>query len=257
MIDTTPFYRMLEWLTRGKGLHRRISDTRIKLPARYIRYFPADYEAENFSLLRKHIRPGAVVLDIGAHIGLFSVIAAKWAGAVAKVYAFEPAPSTHRVLDRTIRMNHLEGQVVPVNSAMGLAPGSIDFFVSDHEADNSNSLVPYKSDRPLRAIPVKLDSIDHFVSAQNLEQVDFIKMDVEGAEFDTLRGGLDVIRRFRPVIILAIHPEPILNRNDSLEALYDVLQRLPYQILLNGTPMSKADFCANRKLIDLHLIPRQ
>ena len=248
---------MLEWLTRGKGLYRRISDTRIKLPARYIRYFPADYEAENFSLLRKHVRPGMVVLDIGAHIGLFSVIAARWSGAGARVYAFEPAPSTHRVLERTLRMNHLEGQVAPVNSAMGLAPGTIDFFVSDHEADNSNSLVPYKSDRPLRAIPVKLDSIDHFVSEQKLQQVDFIKIDVEGAEYDTLRGGLEVIERFRPVIILAIHPEPIVNRNDSLEALYDVLAKLPYQILLDGAPLSKSDFCSNRNLIDLHLIPRQ
>lgn len=248
---------MLEWLTRGKGLQRRISDTRIKLPARYIRYFPADYEADNFSLLRKQVRPGMVVLDIGAHIGLFSVIAAKWSGSASRVYAFEPAPSTHRVLERTLRMNHLEGQIVPLNLAMGLAPGTIDFFVSDHEADNSNSLVPYKSDRPLRAIPVKLDSIDHFVSTQKLQQVDFIKIDVEGAEYDTLRGGLDVIKKFRPVMILAIHPEPIMNRNDSLEALYDVLEKLPYQILLDGKPLSKADFCSNRNLIDLHLIPRQ
>lgn len=256
MIDTTPFYRLLEWLTRGRGLRRSISGTRIKLPARYIRYFPADYEAENFSLLKQHIRPDSVVLDIGAHIGLFSVIAAKWSGAGAKIYAFEPAPSTHRVLERTIRMNRLEAQIIPVNSAMGLHTGTIDFFVSDNEADNSNSLVPYKSDRPLRRIPVKLDSVDHFVSEHAIGKVDFIKMDVEGAEYDTLRGALQLMARDRPVVILAIHPEPILNRNDSLEDIYAVLEQLPYHILLDGKPVSKAEFCANRALIDLHLIPR-
>jgi len=256
MIDTTLFYRFLEWLTRGRGLYRRISDTRIKLPARYIRYFPADYEAANFSLLQQHIRPGSVVLDIGAHIGLFSVIAAKWSGGDGRVYAFEPAPTTYRVLERTIRMNHLNEQVVAVSSAMGLTTGTIDFFVSDNEADNSNSLVPYKSDRSLRAIPVELDSIDHFVLRQDIEKVDFIKIDVEGAEYDTLRGGLEVIARDRPVVILAIHPEPILNRNDSLEDIYTVLEQLPYHILLDGKPVSKALFCANRALIDLHLIPR-
>jgi FkbM family methyltransferase len=153
-------------------------------------------------------------------------------------------------------MNHLNEQVVAVSSAMGLTTGTIDFYVSDNEADNSNSLVPYKSDRPLRAIPVELGSIDHFVSKQDIEKVDFIKIDVEGAEYDTLRGGLEVIARDRPVLMLAIHPEPILNRNDSLEDIYTVLEQLPYHILLDGKPVSKAVFCANRALIDLHLIPR-
>jgi FkbM family methyltransferase len=256
MIDTTPFYRLLEWLTRGRGLYRRVSGTRIKLPARYIRYFPARYEAVNFSLLKKHVRDDSVVLDIGAHIGLFSVIAAKWSGTAARIYAFEPAPSSYRVLERTIQMNRLAGKVVPVQAAVGSESGTIDFFVSDQEADNSNSLVPYKSDRPLRPVSVPLESIDHFVAERQLTKVDFIKIDVEGAEYDTLRGGLEVLRRFRPVVILAIHPEPILNRGDSLEAIYSLLEQLPYQVLLDGKPVTKELVCANRALVDLHLLPR-
>lgn len=255
MFNTKPVYSLLEKITFGQGLSKTVNGVKVKLPAKYIRYFPSNYEEDNFSFLKSVCGEGAVVLDIGAHIGLFSAIAARVAGDSGKVFAFEPAPNTLPVLYQTIRINQLGNVISPVNQAMGKETGKITFFISDEEADNSNSLVSYKQDRKLNGVEVDVNTIDHFVASKKLNRVDFIKIDVEGAEFDTIRGGVEVFRKYQPSFILAIHPEPIEKKGDKLEDIYDFLLSLNYNITYNNKFISKGTFCANRELIDLHLIP--
>ncbi|HMO61355.1 MAG TPA: FkbM family methyltransferase [Ferruginibacter sp.] len=255
MINTKPIYNLLEKITFGKGLPKTVNGVPVMLPAKYIRYFPSNYEAENFAFLKSSCKEGAVVLDIGAHIGLFSAIAAKVTGNIGKVFAFEPAPKTLPVLHQTIRINSLEKVVEPINDAMGSSSGSITFYASDEEADNSNSLISYKEDRKLNGVEVNINTIDNFVASRKLCHVDFIKIDVEGAEYDTLRGGMAVLKKFRPAFILAIHPEPIAKKGDRLQDIYDLLTALNYNIACNNKPITKADFCSNTGLIDLHCTP--
>ena len=255
MINTKPIYSLLETITLGSGLPKIINGVKLKLPARYIRYFPSDYEAENFSFLKSSCKEGAVILDIGAHIGLFASIAAKMAGSKGKVFAFEPTPDTFSVLQQTIRINKLENVIEPVNQAMGKDTGIATFFISDAEADNSNSLVSYKIDRNLSGVKVEINTIDNFVAATKLNKIDIIKIDVEGAEYDALKGGMDVFKKWRPYCILAIHPEPIATKGDTLEDIYDLLLQLNYRICCDNKPISKTAFCAATELIDLQLTP--
>jgi FkbM family methyltransferase len=255
MINTKPIYSLLETITFGQGLYKTVNGVRVKLPAKYIRYFPSNYEEENFAFLKANCGDGATILDIGAHIGLFAAIAAKAAGEHGKVFAFEPAPNTVPVLQQTIRINQLGHLISPVNQAMGKEVGKITFFISDTEADNSNSLVSYKEDRKLNGVEVDVNTIDNFVETKKLSKVNFIKIDVEGAEYDTLRGGIEVFKKYRPSFILAIHPEPIEKKGDKLEDIYDLLLELNYNIVYNGEFISKEKFCRNRELIDLHLTP--
>jgi FkbM family methyltransferase len=255
MINTKPIYSLLEKVTFGQGLFKVINGVKVKLPAKYIRYFPADYESENFAFLKSCCTTGAVIMDIGAHIGLFSAISAKISGSKGKVFAFEPAPNTLPVLNQTIRINKLEELIEPVNQAMGKDTGTVTFFISDEEADNSNSLVSYKEDRKLNGVLVEVNTIDNFVASQKIDQLDFIKIDVEGAEYDTLLGGINVFRNLKPCVILAIHPEPIAKKGDKLEDIYDLLLQLGYNISYNKKYISKKDFCMNKEMIDLHLTP--
>ncbi len=254
MFNTKPFYSFLETITLGKGLPKTVNGVKVKLPAKYIRYFPSNYESENFCFLKSSCAPGAVVLDIGAHIGLFATVAASLP-AVEKVFAFEPAPNTVPVLKQTISINQQNGAVEAVNEAMGKETGMITFYISDEEADNSNSIISYKEDRKLNGVEVCINTIDNFVKARNLDRVDFIKIDVEGAEFDTIRGGIETFKQFQPCIILAIHPEPIAKKGDKLEDIYDFLLSMNYNITCNKKFISKAAFCANKEMIDLHLTP--
>ncbi|MBK9533332.1 MAG: FkbM family methyltransferase [Chitinophagaceae bacterium] len=196
-----------------------------------------------------------MIIDIGAHIGLFSVIAAQVAGKTGKVYAFEPAPGTYALLQKTVSINHAGTVIETFQEAVGKANGKITFFVSDNRADNSNSLVNYKDDRSLHGIDVAVTSIDDFVREKNISRLDFIKIDVEGAEFDTLQGAVHTLRNIRPACIVAIHPEPIAAKGDSLEAIYDLVAGCNYRITLDNKDFSKAALLANTELIDLHIYP--
>jgi hypothetical protein len=86
-------------------------------------------------------------------------------------------------------------------------------------------------------------------------QLDFIKIDAEGVGYDVLQGGIETFRTLRPHIILAIHPEPIAKKGDTMEEIYDLLAAIDYQILYNKSPIYKEAFCARKDMFDLQLIP--
>ncbi|MEP7236261.1 MAG: FkbM family methyltransferase [Ferruginibacter sp.] len=248
-------YKLLEIATMGKGLKRTINGYTLRLPTRYFKYFPDNYESDNFEFLAKSCKPGAVIIDIGAHIGVFSAIAAQVTGKTGKVYSFEPAPTTYALLQKTMVINHEEQFVETFQKAVGKESGKITFFISDGQADNSNSLVNYKEDRAIHGIDVEVTSIDNFVSEKKITKLDFIKIDVEGAEYDTLRGAADTFKNLKPVCIVAIHPEPIAAKGDKLEDIYDFIVGCNYKVMYNKKEFTKAELSANTKMLDLHIYP--
>lgn len=248
-------YKLLDLFTGSKGLSKSINGFSVKLPTRYINYFPADYEQENFKFLKQHVSENDHVLDIGAHIGLFAVIAAKLTGNKGMVYAFEPSADTSALLEKTILINRLNDVIELHKEAMGASSGKATFYVSDVKGDNSNSMVSYKEDRKLHSIEIDMLSVDDFVKSKNLRSLAFIKIDVEGAEYDTLCGAVNTFKNLRPACIVAIHPEPIAAKGDSLEKIYDLLTGCNYSIYYQEKIISKEAFCSNRELIDLHILP--
>lgn len=248
-------YKMLDLFTSGKGLRKTINGFSVRLPTRYINYFPADYEHGNFSFLKQHVKEGDHILDIGAHIGLFATIAAQLAGNGGKVYAFEPSLETMALLKQTIRINKQENIIIPFTEAMGANSGKTTFYVSPIKGDNSNSLVSYKEDRELKALEVNMLCIDDFVKLNNIQRLAFIKIDVEGAEFDTLTGAIATLKNLKPVCIVAIHPEPIKAKGDSLEKIYDLIIACGYRVYYEEKNISKDFFCKNKEMIDLHILP--
>jgi len=248
-------YKLLDIASMGRGLKRKVNGHTLRLPTRYFKYFPENYEAENFELLTESCKPGAVIIDIGAHIGLFSVIASQVTGKAGKVYAFEPTPGTYALLQKTVVINHEEQVVETFQKAVGKENGKITFFVSDNQADNSNSLVNYKEHSSLHGIDVIVTSIDNFVKEKNINKLDFIKIDVEGAEYDTLLGAADTFKNLKPVCIVAIHPDAIAAKGDRVEDIYDFIVGCNYRITLDKKEFTKAELLANTGLIDLHIYP--
>jgi FkbM family methyltransferase len=248
-------YKLLDLATLGTGMKRTINGHKVRLPTRFYRFFPDNYESENFQFFFSSCKKGDTVLDFGAHIGLFAAMASKAVGSSGIVYAFEPSPSTNQLLQKTVKINNASGIIKTFQKAVGGSVGKTTFFVSDGQADNANSLVNYKEDRPFHGIEIEVTTIDEFVKEQQLTKVDFIKIDVEGAEYDALKGAAETFKKFKPKSILAIHPEPVKAKSDSLEAIYDLVVALGYTAFYNNEPITKEAFCAHTGLIDLHLIP--
>ena len=247
-------YNLIDLFTLHKGIPRKINGFLIRFPARWARYFEDDYEKENVDFIKHVCHEGMNVIDIGAHLGLISLIISKIVGSGGKVYAFEPTPFTFNEFKKIVTLNKVASIVEPINKAIAKQKGILNFFLSADEGSKSNSLVS-RNHRQRHAISIETTSIDDFVSEKKLHRLDLIKIDAEGTEYDVLQGAIQSFHQFRPKVILAIHPSLIANNQQKPEAIFDLIKSLHYEITYKGKTMSKLEFCANTDFFDVQLIP--
>jgi len=246
------YYTGLDILTLRKGVPRKINNHVVRFPARWSRYYESNYEEENYNFLQQQVKKGMHIIDIGAHIGLFSVTASQLTGTEGKVICFEPTPGTFNTLTETLRLNKCSN-VTPVQAAVSEQSGVTTFYISDIEACNSNSLVKNKEEKEISAHEVKLVSIDDVVATYSMRP-SVIKIDVEGAELDVLKGGIQTFKSIKPILILGMHPEFIKMKGDTLEAIWDLLIGCSYIVQQEGKTLTKEFFCEQALLFDVHCI---
>ncbi|MBZ5701823.1 MAG: FkbM family methyltransferase [Acidobacteriia bacterium] len=178
-----------------KGLRMRVDWTTQRSFA-YGTWEPAVTE-----VLQAQIQPGMTALDIGAHVGFYSLLLARLVGPRGRVISFEPMPDNFARLVENLRLNQLQ-QVTPVNLAVLARSGELEANVPEGEP-YSGSISLYQ-DYGTPRIRVRATSLDEFF-ANSAERLEFIKMDVEGAEGEVLRGGIETLRRFRPRFLIELH----------------------------------------------------
>jgi FkbM family methyltransferase len=171
------------------------------------------------------VGPGSVVLDIGAHLGWFSVTAAKRG---AQVVAFEPNPRTLPYLHRNLSDNGVAGRVRVVERAVGAQPGTATFYVA-HSGEESSLHAHAAEDEP---VTVQVAAVDD--EAAELV-ADVIKIDVEGAEIEALHGMRRTIDRAAPGLVLFTERHNVaLRRAGHTPADLDALLRdlgLAFEVL--------------------------
>lgn len=118
-------------------------------------------------------------MDIGAHLGLFTVLMARRVGVSGRVFSFEPADFSRSVLSETVRLNGCADVVEIRSEAVAQASGKLTFYETGDILSNANSLV--RTARTKTSVTVDAISIDDFARAQELG-VRCMKIDVEGAE---------------------------------------------------------------------------
>lgn len=247
-------YSLLDAATFGKGINRTINGVDIKMPTRYYKYYESDYEKESFAFIKEKVKPGFTVLDIGGHIGLYATAFGKLVGPSGKVYSFEPTPVTNKLLQKTVTINDLKEIVSVQKEAISKEEGETFFYVSDDLADNSNSLVNYAKAKSVKGVRVPLVSIDVF-RKRIAHKIDFIKIDVEGAELDAVKGASETLLNDKPTCILALHPHQIRSKGDSLEEIWDVVTGYNYTVSFQGKKIDKNFFCIQKDLFDVWLLP--
>ncbi len=247
-------YNVIDLLTLNKGFTRTINNYNIRFPAKWARYFENDYEKENIAFLTKACKPGMTVIDIGAHLGLMSVIIAKLVGPKGKVYAFEPTPGTFLILKKIIALNKFNDIISPINKAASNFTGLVDFFIDENEGSNANSLVN-RSDKNRTSQKTQVDTLDNIVTDLKLQKLDLIKIDAEGSELDVLEGAKAVVLKYKPIIVLAIHPPLIKNNNQKTEDIYDLILSFGYSINYRNEILAKDAFCSKTDFFDVHLMP--
>ncbi|MHC1610633.1 MAG: FkbM family methyltransferase [Candidatus Methanospirareceae archaeon] len=152
-----------------------------------------------YEKMLKERRP-KTVLDIGANIGYYALLAGKYA---EKVYAFEPDFRNFKMLVNNIKLNDMEN-IEPLNFAVSDREGEIEFFMNTEACNSSKVALDTPSENYVET-KVKSIVIDRFVK-ENEISVDVVRFDTEGYEYFILKGMRETINRDRPSMFLEIHP---------------------------------------------------
>jgi FkbM family methyltransferase len=166
-------------------------------------YLRGEAEPVTQEVLASRLRPGMIVYDLGANIGLFSLLAARIVGPSGRVYSFEPDPETAVRLRRNIERNGFSNVTV-VEAGAWSSTGYANFVPSDSSSPD-RGLGRFEIDSNATGKSTRCVSLDDFVGEALPPQV--IKCDVEGAELSVLRGAETILRAQRPWIICEMHSQ--------------------------------------------------
>jgi len=161
------------------------------------------YEEEEVKKIFKYVKRGMTVFDIGAHIGYFTLLMAHLVGPDGLVFAFEPNPITYTRLKSNIAINpHLnDGRIKILQTALGKAKSVQSFFCPVSGSEGLAGLKDTKRALINEVINVQVDTFDYFAVSHNVKKIDFVKMDIEGAEYDVLIGSEEILNELRPIIL--------------------------------------------------------
>jgi FkbM family methyltransferase len=170
------------------------------------------------------VRPGDIVLDCGANVGVYTRASLK-AGA-AKVVAIEPGPENVECLRRNFEKEIAEGRVILYPKGVWDQDDLLELLV-DPENSAADSFV-IRRETAKTSIKVPLTTIDKLVAELNLPKVDFIKMDIEGAEVKAVQGATGTLRKYRPRMALsayhqADHPVAVPAAAQAAQPAYQVI----------------------------------
>lgn len=169
------------------------------------------------------IRKSDVIVDAGAFVGMFAVKAAKKVGSKGKVIAIEPEKENLRFLKKNIEENKLENVIV-IEKGLWSRKERRKLYLGYR---SSASLV-YPSKK---FIEVEVDALDSIISELNLENVDFIKMDVEGAEIEALKGASKILNRKLNLAIAAYHK---INGEPTYKQIVPFLEKMNFTVRRTG-----------------------
>jgi FkbM family methyltransferase len=163
-----------------------------------------DFETVETGFVEKLLRPGMTVLDVGAHHGLYTLLASRKVGRNGRVIAFEASPRECQRLEKHVRFNRCSNVHIE-RCAVGSEPGEADLFLVDGFQDWCNSLRPPDVPDPTYTVRVPVRRADAVLAERRISKVDFIKLDVEGAEKAFLQGATQVLQSAsRPAILAEV-----------------------------------------------------
>jgi FkbM family methyltransferase len=171
------------------------------------------WNAEEYAAFRRAVRPGDVVLDVGANVGAYAVLFGRWVGPSGLVYAFEPDPRAFEGLERQIALNGDGDRVCAVRAAASDRSRSAAPFL----LAPSIGLSRVVDESEAGTIDVRTLSIDDFCDQTGVEP-SVIKIDVEGAELDVLAGARRTIASARDRLALFVEMHPLAWRSRGVDA---------------------------------------
>lgn len=200
------------------------------------------YESETVKFLKQYVKPGMVVLDVGAHVGYYTRLFSDLVGPSGMVIAFEPHPVHVHYLTRNIK-NRSNVKVIPM--AVGSQPGKTIIYDSPVISGgsslakfenkwnylktlNSSELAPRLRMNKNDFLEIEVIKIDDVLEDMGISKVDLMKIDIEGAEVIALQGARKTLERFNVKIVFELSPANLVGFGFSVGDLINTLHKYNY-----------------------------
>lgn len=164
-------------------------------------YIFGSYELPTVRFIRHYLKPGMTVIDVGAQIGYLTLEMAIAHGNDVSVYSFEPEPRNLNWLRNNLQMNAVDNVSI-IDQAVSDADGFIKLYMSKDNNAGTHSTISDAATVSTEYIEIPCVRLDSFTSQRRLTNVGLIKVDVEGAELEVVRGAEQLLRTQRPALIL-------------------------------------------------------
>jgi len=194
-------------------------------------YVCGSYEPNEFHFLARYLQPGMVVVDAGANEGLYALFASGRVGATGVVLAVEPSPRELMCLRHNIARNRMANiRVVPM--ALSDRRGRTLLHLAEDGHAGHNTLGAFVYDiQSAGTHAVEQIPLDTLLAQQQVQQVDLIKADIEGAELAFLRGARETLRRYKPTVLCELDDAALAHQDASAARLLAFLEECGYRLL--------------------------
>lgn len=183
-------------------------------------------EKKETKFFKKIVKRDYVVIDIGANIGYYTLMAAARVGEKGKVYSFEPSSSTFRILKENININNFKN-VRLIKMAFSDRTGKVKLYQADKTNIGATSIgIPKNFSGTFEE--VKCIGLDEFIQKEEIKRVDVIKIDVEGAEVKVLNGMKKLLSTQNPKVLIEIKEEMLNQLGYHKEDVYNFFKNYRY-----------------------------
>jgi FkbM family methyltransferase len=189
-------------------------------------FFYGEYEAGTNRVIQKYVKKGDVVIEAGSNIGSETVILSKLVGETGRVYGFEPNPYTFDRLKINVLINE-QTNVYLSDVALGEKNDTIQFNIYPKGFCNPGMSSKYMATNITKKIDVKQQTLDSYATEHSIPKIDFLKMDIQGAEIDLLNGAQKVIAQHKPIIFTEADRFCL-----DMKQLYEAFTNLGYKVYL-------------------------
>lgn len=219
---------------RWKGIHikKKIFDgNRMKL---YVNdwvqknlFIYGKYEKNEIGLWAQLAANRKTIVDVGCHVGYYSLVAAKAAPSDARIYSFEPVQQNFEMAKENIALNNYRN-IFLYQTALSNTNGVLTINVGEDE-NRGMSSINFHDHLSGKKEEVKTQTLDSFCNEQAIQQVDLIKIDVEGSEYYVLQGMKATLEQNRPVVLIEILEQTLTAQQVEVSEVYHFFNEQKYK----------------------------
>ena len=197
-------------------------------------FWHGTYSRNIIFLLDRLLKPGMTLIDAGANIGEISLVAAKRVGAAGQVFAFEPIERFAGQLERSIAANGLTNLILRREGLADVAGEATIYVPAGRFGDGTKhdglGTLFRMEDRSSAEATISITTLDAFIESEGIAKVDMIKLDVEGSELNALKGGSQVLRTHKPMLIVEVAQITCRAAGYEMEDLVSFLRGFGYSM---------------------------